>query len=223
MSYQINPSILSANFAHLGKDVKEILKSGADRIHFDVMDNHYVPNLSFGPMVLESLRKDGINAKIDVHLMVDPVDSLINRFAEVGASSISFHPEASKDVDKSLSLIRSYGIESGLVLNPATPITLCEYVINQIDRLLIMTVNPGFSGQKFISHMYNKIKKISEWIKIHNKKILIEVDGGIKIDNISKIASCGAKAFVLGSALFDNSNNYKNVIDTIRKKLLFIK
>ncbi len=222
MSYQINPSILSANLAHLGDDVRAVLKAGANNIHFDVMDNHYVPNLTFGAMILKALREDGISVGMDVHLMVEPVDDLIESFAQAGATSIVFHPEASRHVDRSLSLIQSFGIEAGLALNPATSITICDYLIDKLDRLLIMTVNPGFGGQIFIPAMYHKIKQVSQWIKTNNDNILLEVDGGVRIDNIAEIAACGADAFVAGSAIFDTSN-YKQVIDQMRKMLLEVK
>ncbi|WP_116963215.1 ribulose-phosphate 3-epimerase [Fastidiosibacter lacustris] len=222
MSYQINPSILSANLAHLGDDVRAVLKAGANNIHFDVMDNHYVPNLTFGAMILKALREDGISVGMDVHLMVEPVDDLIESFAQAGATSIVFHPEASRHVDRSLSLIQSFGIEAGLALNPATSITICDYLIDKLDRLLIMTVNPGFGGQIFIPAMYHKIKQVSQWIKTNNDNILLEVDGGVRIDNIAEIAACGADAFVAGSAIFD-TKNYKQVIDQMRKMLLEVK
>ncbi|WP_119328606.1 ribulose-phosphate 3-epimerase [Cysteiniphilum halobium] len=218
MHFQINPSILSANLAHLGDEVKNVLNAGADNIHFDVMDNHYVPNLTFGSMVLKALRDDGINAGMDVHLMVEPVDEMIESFAKAGATSIVFHPEASKHIDRSLGLIKSFGIEAGLALNPATPVSLCEHVIEKIDRLLIMTVNPGFGGQSFIDAMYAKISMVAKWIKEYKNNILLEVDGGVKVDNIAKIACCGAQAFVAGSAIF-NAQNYREVIDKMRQQL----
>lgn len=218
MNFQINPSILSANFAHLGSDVKKVLKAGADNIHFDVMDNHYVPNLTFGAMILKALRDDGINAGMDVHLMVEPVDIMIENFAKAGATSIVFHPEASKHIDRSLSLIKSFGIEAGLAFNPATPIIFCEHVLDKLDRLLIMTVNPGFGGQSFIDAMYTKISTTATWIKKQKSNILLEVDGGVKINNIAKIAACGAKAFVVGSAIL-NVNDYAQIINEMRQKL----
>lgn len=218
MHFQINPSILSANLACLGDDVRKVLKAGANNIHFDVMDNHYVPNLTFGPMILKSLRKNGIEAGIDVHLMVEPVDEMIERFAEAGASSIVFHPEASKHIDRSLHLIKSFGIDAGLALNPATSINSYRYIVDKLDRLLITTVNPGFGGQVFINEMYVKISEIAKWINKFSKKILLEIDGGVNIDNIGKIAECGANAFVAGSAIF-NSQNYSQVIQKMRDNL----
>ncbi len=218
MHFQINPSILSANLAHLGDDVRKVLKAGADNIHFDVMDNHYVPNLTFGSMVLKALRDDGINAGMDVHLMVEPVDAMIESFAKAGATSIVFHPEASKHIDRSLDLIKSFGIDAGLALNPATSVNVCEHVLEKIDRLLIMTVNPGFGGQSFIDAMYDKISTTAQWIKEHKSDILLEVDGGVKVDNIAKIANCGAQAFVAGSAIF-NERDYKEIIDKMRQQL----
>ncbi|WP_100550873.1 ribulose-phosphate 3-epimerase [Caedibacter taeniospiralis] len=219
MKFQINPSILSANLAYLADDVRKVLKAGANNIHFDVMDNHYVPNLTFGAMLLKALRKDGINTGMDVHLMVEPVDAMIEQFAEAGASSIVFHPEASKHVDRSLSLIKSYGIQAGLVLNPATPVSVCEHVVDKLDRVLIMGVNPGFGGQSFIPAMYGKIREVSQWIKHHKEGILLEVDGGVNVDNIEPIAKCGARAFVSGSAIF-GAQDYQVIIDQMREKLL---
>ncbi|WP_119343791.1 ribulose-phosphate 3-epimerase [Facilibium subflavum] len=218
MDYQINPSILSANLAHLGQDVKSVITAGADNIHFDVMDNHYVPNLTFGPMLLSALRKDGITANVDVHLMVEPVDDLIKSFAKAGASSIVFHPEATKHLDRSLSLVHSFGIKAGVALNPATDISVCNHVIDKIDRILVMTVNPGFAGQRLIEGMYQKITQISNWIESTKKDILLEVDGGVSVENIAKLAQCGARAFVAGSAIF-NQKDYKKAIDQMRLAL----
>ena len=218
MHYQINPSILSANLAYLADDIFSVLKAGADNIHFDVMDNHYVPNLSFGPVLLESLVKTGIPMKIDVHLMVEPVDSLIKSFAKAGASSIVFHPEASKHIDHSLSLIRAFNIQAGLALNPTTNITICNHVLDKIDRILLMSVNPGFGGQKFIPEMFAKISAVNKWIQVSNKKILLEIDGGITVNNIKKISECGASAFVTGSAIF-TTHDYKKTIKDMRIQL----
>ena len=214
----INPSILSANLAYLADDVSAVLKAGADNIHFDVMDNHYVPNLSFGPMVLAALVKAGITAKMEVHLMVEPVDDLIESFAIAGASSIVFHPEASKHIDRSLSLIRSFGIRAGLALNPATDIAIGNHVIDKIDRILLMTVNPGFGGQAFIPEMFAKIQAVAQWIKASDREILLEVDGGVTALNISKIAHCGARAFVAGYAIF-TTEDYAKTIAKMRAQL----
>ena len=218
MRYQINPSILSANLAHLGDEVKKVIEAGADCVHFDVMDNHYVPNLTFGPMILAALRADGINAKMDAHLMVEPVDALIESFAKAGADSIVFHPEASKHVDRSLALIKSFGLEAGLALNPATNIAVTDHVVDKLDRLLIMSVNPGFGGQNFIPIILDKIKQVAQWIKRQQKDILLEVDGGVKADNIAQIASMGADAFVAGSAIF-KTQDYDEAISRMRQAL----
>ncbi|MFC4891890.1 ribulose-phosphate 3-epimerase [Pseudofrancisella aestuarii] len=217
--FQINPSILSANLAKLGDDVKAVLEAGADNIHFDVMDNHYVPNLTFGPMILKSLRDYGIKAGMDVHLMVKPVDSLIESFAEAGATSIVFHPEASEHIDRSLQLIKSYNIQAGLALNPATSLDSLKYVVDKLDRILLMSVNPGFGGQKFIPAILDKAKEVSQWMKSINKNILLEIDGGVNPENIAKIASCGVDAFVAGSAIF-NSESYEKTILAMRNNLL---
>ncbi len=217
-NFQINPSILAADLARLGDDVKCVLESGADNIHFDVMDNHYVPNLTFGPMVLKALVDYGVKANMDVHLMVSPVDSLIESFAKAGASSIVFHPEGSQHVDRSLQLIKSHGVKAGLALNPATDISCLKYVEASIDRVLIMSVNPGFGGQKFIKPMLDKAKEVSEWIKSTGRDILLEIDGGVTPDNIAEVASYGVDAFVSGSAIF-NSESYKKSISKMREEL----
>ncbi|KEI35625.1 ribulose-phosphate 3-epimerase [Francisella sp. W12-1067] len=216
--FQINPSILSADLARLGDDVKNVLLAGANNIHFDVMDNHYVPNLTFGPMILKALRDYGITAGMDVHLMVKPVDSLIESFAKAGASSIVFHPEASEHVDRSLQLIKSFGIQAGLALNPATGLECLKYVEAHIDRVLLMSVNPGFGGQKFIPAILKKAKEVSQWINTTGKDILLEIDGGVNADNIAEIASCGVSAFVAGSAIF-NSESYEKTITKMKHEL----
>ena len=219
--YQINPSILSANLANLGEDVTNVLTAGADNIHFDVMDNHYVPNLTFGSILLKALRYYGITAGIDVHLMVKPVDRLIEDFAKAGANSIVFHPEASEHIDRSLQLIKSFGIQAGLALNPATSIDCLKYVETHIDRVLIMSVNPGFGGQKFIPAMLDKAKEISSWIKSTGRNITLEIDGGVNPSNIAEIAKCGVNAFVAGSAIF-GSDNYDKTISKMRQELASI-
>ena len=216
--FQINPSILSADLARLGDDVTAVLAAGADNIHFDVMDNHYVPNLTFGPMVLKALRDYGITVGMDVHLMVSPVDSLIESFAKAGASSIVFHPEGSNHVDRSLQLIKSHGIQAGLALNPATSLECLKYVGKHIDRVLLMSVNPGFGGQKFIPEILDKAKEISQWIKFTGRDIVLEIDGGVNPTNIAEIANCGVNAFVAGSAIF-NSDSYADTIKQMRSEL----
>jgi len=205
--YLIAPSILSADFARLGAEVDAVLEAGADWIHFDVMDNHYVPNLTIGPMVCKSLRDYGVTAPIDVHLMVEPVDELIQMFADAGASYISFHPEASRHVDRSLQLIRDLGCQAGLVLNPATSLGVVEHVLDRIDLLLLMSVNPGFGGQKFIPNTLNKLSQARELLDSFDNDIRLEVDGGVGIGNIVEIANAGADTFVAGSAIF-GSNSY---------------
>ena len=216
--FLIAPSILSADFARLGEDVEAVLAAGADVVHFDVMDNHYVPNLSFGPMICEALRKYGITAPIDVHLMVSPVDDLIEQFAKAGASYISFHPEASQHVDRSLQLIIDNGCQPGLVFNPATPLHYLDHVIDKLHHILIMSVNPGFGGQSFIPSTLDKLRAVNQRVEESGKNIRIEIDGGVKTDNIRAIAEAGADMFVAGSVIF-NAPDYKNVIDDMRREL----
>lgn len=216
--YAIAPSILSADFARLGEEVEAVLTAGADLIHFDVMDNHYVPNLTIGPMVCESIRKFGIRAPIDVHLMVQPVDSLIECFIKAGATYITFHPEASLHVDRSLQLIKEGGCQCGLVFNPATPLSILPHVIDKLDMILIMSVNPGFGGQPFISSTLNKVQAARQWIKESGRSIRLEVDGGINVDNIGRIAAAGADTFVAGSAIF-HSKNYQLTIQAMREAI----
>ena len=216
--YLIAPSILSANFARLGDEVDAVLDAGADVVHFDVMDNHYVPNLTIGPMVCEALRKHGVSAPIDVHLMVTPVDRLIADFAKAGASYISFHPEASHHVDRSLQLIREHGCKSGLVFNPATPLNCLEYLLDKIDLVLLMSVNPGFGGQKFIPATLEKLRQARSIIDGAENPIRLEVDGGVGVKNIRAIAEAGADMFVAGSAIF-NSGDYRATIDAMRDQL----
>ncbi|MBQ4839418.1 MULTISPECIES: ribulose-phosphate 3-epimerase [Pseudoalteromonas] len=216
--FLIAPSILSADFARLGSDVEKVINAGADVVHFDVMDNHYVPNLTFGPMICEALRNYGITAPIDVHLMIKPVDALIPSFAKAGADIITFHPEASEHVDRSLALIKEQGCEAGLVLNPATPLHCLDYVMDKVDQILLMSVNPGFGGQSFIPNTLDKLKQVRERIEASGKKIRLEVDGGVKVDNIAQIAAAGADMFVAGSAIF-NQPDYKSVIDAMRQEL----
>lgn len=211
----IAPSILSADFARLGEEVRAVLDAGADSIHFDVMDNHYVPNLTIGPMVCEALRKHGIVAPIDVHLMVKPVDRIIPDFAAAGATWISFHPEASEHVDRTIGLIREHGCRPGLVLNPATPLNVLDYVLDKIDLVLLMSVNPGFGGQKFIPAALGKLQKVREMIRASGREIRLEIDGGVKVDNIGEVAAAGADTFVAGSAIF-GSKDYKKTIADMR-------
>ena len=222
--FVIAPSILSANFAELGAEVDNVLASGADMVHFDVMDNHYVPNLTIGPLVCEALRNHGVTAPIDVHLMVKPVDRIIPDFAEAGASYITFHPEGSEHVDRSLQLIRDKGCKSGLVFNPASSLDALEYVMDKVDMILLMSVNPGFGGQSFIPKTLDKIKQVRAMIDQSGRDIRLEVDGGVKVDNIAEIAQAGADTFVAGSAVFgagkDNDpNRYDSVIASMRSQL----
>ncbi|HAT26927.1 MAG TPA: ribulose-phosphate 3-epimerase [Gammaproteobacteria bacterium] len=216
--YLIAPSILSANFARLGDEVNAVLDAGADVIHFDVMDNHYVPNLTIGPMVCEALRKHKITAPIDVHLMVSPVDQLILDFAKAGASYISFHPEATAHVDRSLQLVRDQGCKSGLVFNPASPLNSLEFLMDKLDVILLMSVNPGFGGQKFIASTLKKLEQVRTLIDDSGYPIRLEVDGGVGIDNIREIADAGADMFVAGSAIF-NSKDYSETIAAMRAEL----
>ncbi len=220
IDFLIAPSILSADFACLGADVDKVLDAGADIVHFDVMDNHYVPNLTIGPMVCKALREFGVTAPIDVHLMVEPVDPLIEQFAEAGASWITFHPEASRHVDRSLQLARDLGCNSGLVLNPATPLSVIEHVMDKIDVLLLMSVNPGYGGQKFIQQTLAKLRQARTLIDDSGYNIRLEVDGGVTTENIREIAQAGADTFVAGSAIFVADGNYKKVIDKMRTELV---
>ncbi|MDL0431109.1 ribulose-phosphate 3-epimerase [Marinobacter sp. TBZ242] len=216
--YQIAPSILSADFARLGEEVDNVLAAGADIVHFDVMDNHYVPNLTIGPMVCEALRKHGVTAPIDVHLMVSPVDDLIRMFIDAGASYITFHPEASNHIDRSLQLIREGGCKAGLVFNPATPLHYINHVMDKLDMILLMSVNPGFGGQKFIPGTLDKLREARKRIDASGRNIRLEIDGGVKTDNIREIAEAGADTFVAGSAIF-NTDDYKATIDRMRAEL----
>ena len=216
--YWIAPSILSADFARLGAEVEAVLAAGADLVHFDVMDNHYVPNLTIGPLVCAALRKHGVTAPIDVHLMVKPVDRIIPDFAEAGATFISIHPEATEHLDRSLQLIRELGCKSGLVFNPATPLDWLDHVLDKLDLVLLMSVNPGFGGQKFIASTLPKIATVREIIDRSGRPIRIEVDGGIKIDNIGAAAAAGADTFVAGSAVF-GSDDYRATIAAMRREL----
>ena len=218
MENWIAPSILSADFARLGEEVDDVLAAGADTVHFDVMDNHYVPNLTIGPLVCEALRKHGVTAPIDVHLMVSPVDQLIIDFAKAGASIITFHPEASEHIDRSLQLIRESGCMSGLVFNPATPLLYLDYVLDKVDIVLLMSVNPGFGGQAFIESSLDKLKAARKIIDQSGLPIRLEIDGGVKIDNIGRIKAAGADTFVAGSAIF-NSDDYQKTISAMRAEI----
>lgn len=216
--FLIAPSILSADFARLGDDVQAVLDAGTDVVHFDVMDNHYVPNLTIGPMVCEALRKFGITADIDVHLMVKPVDRIIPDFAKAGASIITFHPEASEHIDRTLQLIKESGCKAGLVFNPATPLHYLDHVMDKLDVILLMSVNPGFGGQSFIPSTLDKLRQVRARIDASGFDIRLEVDGGVKVDNIAEIAAAGADMFVAGSAIFGKPN-YKAVVDQMRAEL----
>jgi len=222
--YKLAPSILSANFAKLGEEVDNVIASGADIVHFDVMDNHYVPNLTIGPLVCEALRNHGVSAPIDVHLMVKPVDRIIPDFAKAGASYITFHPEASDHIDRSLGLIRECGCRSGLVFNPATPLSYLDYVIDKVDMILLMSVNPGFGGQSFIPSTLDKLRQVRQIIDASGLDIRLEVDGGVKVDNIAEIAAAGADTFVAGSGIFgfgsdSDDNRYNSIVAKLRSAL----
>jgi ribulose-phosphate 3-epimerase len=222
--YRIAPSILSANFANLGKDVDDVLAAGADIVHFDVMDNHYVPNLTIGPLVCEALRKHGVTAPIDVHLMVKPVDRIIPDFAKAGATYITFHPEASEHIDRTIGLIKESGCKAGLVFNPATPLDILEYTLDKLDMVLLMSVNPGFGGQKFIPYVLDKARKVRQMIDAKGLDISLEIDGGVGPGNILEVAKAGVDTFVAGSAVFgaakdSDPHRYNSVIAAMRAEL----
>lgn len=220
--YWIAPSILSADFARLGEEVTSVLDAGADVVHFDVMDNHFVPNLTIGPMICDALRNHGVTAPIDVHLMVEPVDRIVPDFAKAGASIITFHPEASTHIDRTLQLIRDEGCQAGLVFNPATPLHYLEYVMDKVDVILLMSVNPGFGGQSFIPSTLDKLREVRKRIDASGRNIRLQVDGGVKVENIAEIARAGADMFVAGSAIF-NQPDYQQVIQNMRRELASVR
>ncbi|MEK7697088.1 MAG: ribulose-phosphate 3-epimerase [Pseudomonadota bacterium] len=227
-SYQIAPSILSADFARLGEEVKHVLAAGADTVHFDVMDNHYVPNLTIGPLVCEALRKAGVKADIDVHLMVKPVDRIVPDFAKAGATYITFHPEASEHVDRTLQFIKNEGCKAGLVFNPATSLDYLKHTLDKVDMVLLMSVNPGFGGQSFIRSALDKLREARKLIDASGRPIRLEIDGGVKVDNIREIAEAGADTFVAGSAIFSagkdsDPNRYDTVVKAMRAELAMVK